>query len=219
MRSTKRKVCSPDGAAWHSYAYPTSYGTWSTVNSGVIEGPVLAGVCISTERMTGSVLVGVVVVVVGSVVVVVAVVVDVLAVALVVEIVSEAPVLLDVTRSVVVGLVAADAAPGKAGPEGLPPAALREPEGTYPIIMPMMTDTTIATTIDQVGHFRFSRIGSALEAPSSFSWRSVTGNVVAHRSAGSKKPSTLKSTSSPAAHMGTITSQREAPANNLAARP
>jgi hypothetical protein len=177
--------------------------------------------------MTGSVVVvGVVVVVVVVevvvgvvVVVVVAVVVDVLAVALVAEVVPEVTVLFDLTRSVVVGLVAPDAAPGKAGPEGLPPAALREPEGTYPIIMPMMTDTTIATTIDQVGHFRFSRIGSAFDAPSPFSWRSVTGNDAAHRSAGSNKPSTLKSTSNPAAHMGTITSQRETPANKPATRP
>ncbi len=118
-----------------------------------------------------------------------------------------------------VGLVPADTAPGKAGPDGLPPAAPREPEGTYPMIMPMIPDITIATTIDHVGHRRFSRIFSTLEAPSPFSSRSLAGNGAAHRSAGSKKPSTLKSTSSPAAHIGTITSQREVPANNPAIRP
>ncbi len=168
----------------------------------------------------GSVVVVALVVVVVPVVVVVAVVFVVTdAVALVVEVATAGAVVLAVTRRVVVGLVPAETAPGKAGPGGLPPAALCEPEGTYPIIMPMIPDITIATTIDHVGHFRFSRIFSALEAPSPFASRSVAGNGAAHKSAGSRKPSTLKSTSSPAAHMGTITSQREAPANNPATRP
>jgi hypothetical protein len=179
--------------------------------------------------MTGSVVVvGVLVVVVGvlvvavvvvGIVVVALVVVVIAAVALVVEVGDDGAAVLDVTRSVVVGLVPADDPPGKAGPDGLPPAELLGLDGTYPIIMPTIPDITIATTIDHVGHRRFSRIGSTLDAPSLSSSRPATGNRTAHKSAGSKKPSTLKSRSSPAAHMGANTSQREVPANNLTIRP
>ena len=111
------------------------------------------------------VVVGPAVVVVGPTVVVVGpAVVAVAAVALVVEVAYDGAAVLGVTRSVVVGLVPPDDPPGKAGPDGLPPAELLEPEGTYPIIMPMIPDITIATTIDHVGHRRFSRIGSTLDA-------------------------------------------------------